>query len=126
METNSISGFMADFARSGGIQSPAKADKSQVSEGSRQAAAGGEKAGQHETKAVDKDSVSNAVAHINDFMQKVDRKLSFSMNENLGQIVIEVKDTETDEVIRSIPPKEIIEFAERMSESGGLLVQERA
>ncbi len=88
--------------------------------------AGGENTGDKQAAAIDKESVSSAVANINDYMQKVDRKLNFSMNEALGKIVIEVKDAETDEVIRSIPPKEIIEFAERLSESGGLLVKEQA
>jgi len=126
METSNISGFMADFTRQGGLQPAGKPDKLQVSGSSRQMSAGGESTGDKQTAAIDKESVSSAVANINDYMQKVDRKLNFSMNEALGKIVIEVKDAETDEVIRSIPPKEIIEFAERLSESGGLLVKEQA
>ncbi|HHJ39571.1 MAG: hypothetical protein AXA67_09670 [Methylothermaceae bacteria B42] len=126
METNRLAGAVADFSRISALKEPMKLDKAQVFGGSRQVSAGGENAGDQEQAALDKESISNAVAHLNDYMQKVDRKLSFSMNDALGKIVIEVKDAETDEVIRSIPPKEIIEFAERLQESGGLLVKEQA
>ncbi len=83
---------------------------------------GEEKSGE----SVGKQEVSSAVTSINEYFQKTNRTLQFSMNEKLGRVVIEVKDAATDEVIRTIPPKTLIKLAENMAEMSGFLMQERA
>jgi flagellar protein FlaG len=54
------------------------------------------------------------------------RRLSFSMNEKLGQVVVKVIDTDTDKVIREIPPQELQRVYERIREVIGLLLDEKA
>lgn len=54
------------------------------------------------------------------------RRLSFSLNEKLGQIVVKVIDSDTDKVIREIPPKELQHVHERIREVIGILFDERA
>jgi flagellar protein FlaG len=54
------------------------------------------------------------------------RRLSFSLNEKLGQVVVKVIDTDTDKVVREIPPTELQRVYERIREAIGLLLDESA
>lgn len=76
--------------------------------------------------------VQKALADVNRFFQAERRNLSFSINEKTRDVVIEVKDAETDEVIRQIPPEFVIKLAENLHELsgedplGGLLLKDKA
>jgi flagellar protein FlaG len=54
------------------------------------------------------------------------RRLSFSLNEKLGQVVVKVIDTDTDKVVREIPPTELQHVYERIREVIGILFDESA
>jgi flagellar protein FlaG len=54
------------------------------------------------------------------------KRLSFSINEKLDQVVVKVIDTDTDKVIREIPPAELQHVHERIREVIGILFDERA
>jgi flagellar protein FlaG len=54
------------------------------------------------------------------------RRLSFSINEKLGQVVVKVIDTNTDTVIKELPPEELQHVHERIREVIGLLLDEQA
>lgn len=76
-------------------------------------------------------ALDQAVSKVNQLFQAEQRKLSFSINEATQGIVIEVKDAETDEVIRQIPPEVLVKLAERMQEmsaeeSVGVLLKDKA
>ena len=84
-------------------------------------------------KSSSTEEISQAVEHINDFLQSVKRSLQFSLNEDTGRIVIQVKDIETDQLIRQIPPEDILKLAQNMGQIdhqpdsfSGLLVKEKA
>lgn len=49
----------------------------------------------------------------------------FSYHEETKRVTIKVKDKETDEVIREIPPEETLEMIQKMWELAGILVDER-
>jgi flagellar protein FlaG len=70
--------------------------------------------------------VSKAVQKINDFVKVVRRDLEFSVDEATGRTVITVKDSETDEVIRQIPPEEVLSIAENLEDVQGLLLKAKA
>jgi uncharacterized FlaG/YvyC family protein len=54
------------------------------------------------------------------------RRLSFSLNEKLGQVVVKVIDVDTDKVVREIPPTELQRVYERIREVIGLLIDKSA
>lgn len=54
------------------------------------------------------------------------KRLSFSLNEKLDQVVVKVIDNDTDKVIREIPPAELQHVHERIREVIGILFDERA
>lgn len=80
-----------------------------------------------QTTAPKPDQLQNAVSKLQDYVQNYQRKLSFSVSEETGRTIIKVYDSETDELIRQIPPEETIRLAELIdSQPDGFFVQERA
>lgn len=54
------------------------------------------------------------------------RRLTFTVNEKLDQVVVKVVDADTDKVVREIPAAELQHVYERIREVVGLLFDERA
>jgi flagellar protein FlaG len=54
----------------------------------------------------------NVEAAIQDQMSN--NRISFSVDEDLGMIIIKVIDAETEEVVRQIPPEELLRIAESL------------
>lgn len=55
----------------------------------------------------------------------LNRKLKYVINEEIGCVVVQVIDAETDKVIKEIPPREIQRLIARIKETLGLLVDEK-
>jgi flagellar protein FlaG len=83
-----------------------------------------------ETQAVtpSTDEVTQAVSKLNDYVQNIRRTLSFTIAESTGRTIIQVYDSETDELIRQIPPEQTIRLAENLEDivASGFFVKERA
>jgi flagellar protein FlaG len=74
----------------------------------------------------DASQLQKAVSKLNDYVQNLQRKLSFSVSAETGRTIIKVYDAETDELIRQIPPDETIKLAESIdASSANLFVKER-
>lgn len=80
----------------------------------------------------EKQEVEQAVAEVNSFFQNEQRKLLFKVNDSTGGVVIQVKDAQTDEVIKQIPPEFVVKLAEHLDQLNeaedavGMLVREQA
>ncbi|ROR34920.1 flagellar protein FlaG [Inmirania thermothiophila] len=60
--------------------------------------------------------VEEAVSRLRDHVQSLRRELRFSVDEESGHTVIRVIDAETDQVIRQIPPEEVLSIARHLRE----------
>ncbi len=77
--------------------------------------------------AADGAQLSAAVSKLNDYVQTVQRNLSFSVDKDTGKTVIKVLDSQTNEVIRQLPPDETLRLAAWLDKEGSnLFLQERA
>ena len=72
---------------------------------------------------VDQVKLEQAVDDLNDFIQDVRRELSFSVDNESGRTVIKVIDSESQQVVRQIPPEEVVAMTERLQSRSGLLMQ---
>lgn len=72
------------------------------------------------------ESVTQAVDKVRDFVQVVRRDLEFSVDEETGRTIITVLDSVTGEVVRQIPPEEILAIAENLAEVQGILFEGKA
>lgn len=70
--------------------------------------------------------MAEAVKTANSRLESYNRKIEFSIHEKTGDIMIKVIDSNTNEVIREIPPEKIKDMIANMLERAGLLVDERA
>lgn len=70
--------------------------------------------------------LDKAVSEISDFVQNYQRKLQFSVDRHSGRTIIKVIDSETDKVIREIPPEHVISLAKKLDSSDSAFLQEQA
>lgn len=75
-------------------------------------------------------AAAEAVAQLNDFLRHERLSLEFSVDQASGRVVIRITDTDTDQLIRQIPPEEVMVIARHLAEGPearalrGLLVRE--
>ena len=60
--------------------------------------------------------IDAAVSRLSDFVQSVQRDLSFNVDDATGKTVVIVRDSKTDEVVRQIPSEEVIQLAQNLRE----------
>lgn len=62
---------------------------------------------------------------INKFLQSTDSHLRFEFHEELSEYYVTIVNTDTDEVIREIPSKKLLDVHAAMKEFVGLLVDQK-
>lgn len=64
---------------------------------------------------VNEKELTEAVSHINDYVQSVQRNLQFTVDQASGKDVVTVIDSQSQEVIRQLPSEEALELARRLA-----------
>lgn len=78
-----------------------------------------------EGKTVTKEKLQKAVDSINEFFQ-VDHKASkFVLHDGLDRYYVRLVDTDTDEVIKEIPPERLLDAFYEMQKLAGMIVDEK-
>lgn len=72
----------------------------------------------------EKSEILNVIGKLNSSLESINEKVSFSYHEENKRIIIKVIDKETREVVREIPPKDIVKLSEHLKEYLGMLVDE--
>ena len=63
---------------------------------------------------------------LNSYMDDLQTSLGFSIHEEIDNlVVVEIKNRETGELIRQIPPEELLTIREKMAELTGLLFDQK-
>ena len=70
---------------------------------------------------VPKIDVSRAISSINTFLQENQRGLRFQVDKDTGRTIITVINPVSGEVVRQIPPQEVLNIARELKVSGALL-----
>ena len=73
----------------------------------------------------DREDLGKAVGLVKKAALLFNRQVNFEIDGDTERIVIKVLDTETDKVVKEIPPEEVLRFVKRFHEALGLLVDER-
>lgn len=71
------------------------------------------------------EELSNAVEDANKVVQSVRKNLIFNLHEETERFYVEVKDIDTDEVIKELPPKEFLDMVAKIREYVGLMIDEK-
>ncbi len=73
-----------------------------------------------------KQKISNAVEDINNFFQMAQHSLGFTVDEVSGKMVMQIRDTKTNELIRQIPGEDVLKLAKRLDDLTGILFKAQA
>jgi flagellar protein FlaG len=65
--------------------------------------------------------VAKAIERLNDIMSSKQRSLRFRVDEGSGRTIITVINEETGELIRQIPPEELLAVAQQLEDIGTLI-----
>jgi|GEM_PF-1068002 len=65
---------------------------------------------------LNKEELNKVVTDLNSSIQNVQRNLAFSVDDNSGQIVINVTDKESGDVVRQIPSEDVLKLAGKLQE----------
>ncbi|MFO7784309.1 MAG: flagellar protein FlaG [Thermodesulfobacteriota bacterium] len=63
---------------------------------------------------------------MDNYVKSVQRDLNIRVDHESGKVMVKVLSRETGEVIREIPPEELLKLAARMEEMAGMLLNESA
>ncbi len=78
-----------------------------------------------EKQALSPDQARELAEDMNDLMDDLQTSLGFSVHEKLDhQIVVEIKNRETNELIKQIPTEEFLAIKEKMEEFRGLILDQ--
>ncbi len=78
-----------------------------------------------ETRAIGARALEKALGNLSAHVQNLQRSLHFTVDEESGETIVRVVDSETDEVIRQIPSEELLTIAERLRSSAGALLSDQ-
>lgn len=90
---------------------------------------GGQKLRGHQDKLTASDPISSKqlddlVVKGNDFLKITKTHLRFEVREGFNKYYVEIRDSVTDEVIKEIPPKKLLDMMTKIQELAGLIVDE--
>jgi flagellar protein FlaG len=74
---------------------------------------------------ISKERIENLIDTLNAGARSVDRMVSFSFHEKTNRVIMKILDEKTREVIREIPPKEMIKILEHIHGMIGMFVDEQ-
>lgn len=71
------------------------------------------------------EEVRDSVKDVNEIVKKVKEGLSFQIHEDTEELMVQVVDKNTDEVIKELPPEEMLDLKARIQEMVGILIDEK-
>ena len=69
--------------------------------------------------------IKNAINDVNNKLKPTKTRCEFSYHEEVNRVSIKIRDRETNEIVREIPPEESIKVLEKIYEIAGLIVDEK-
>lgn len=85
----------------------------------------GEKIPAAEDQEVSKEKLQNVVDTVNEFLQINHNASKFVLHDGLDRYFVQVVDTQTEEVVKEIPPKKLLDAYYEMQKLLGMIVDEK-
>lgn len=84
-----------------------------------------QKASNSSEKSVQAGDLEKLVEGANKFFQLTTTHLHFQLHEELNKYYVQVKNSDTNEVIKEIPSKKFLDMVSKLQELAGLIVDEK-
>jgi flagellar protein FlaG len=90
--------------------------------------ASADRTGSHEpvSDPFDRDALERAAAKVLDVFQEAEPRVRIEIDPELERVVVKIVKGDTNEVIRQIPPQELLDLAKRLTAPKGFLLKEEA
>ncbi|RAR42449.1 flagellar protein FlaG [Paenibacillus sp. MDMC362] len=75
--------------------------------------------------SVSEKRLNDLIEHGNKVLRRLDTRLKWSVHEESRQLVVKVLNTETNEVLREIPPEKYLDLVQNLIDQVGLFLDER-
>ena len=89
-------------------------------------ASGHDKTTQEAVTEISRDKVEQTVKELNQGLQELGNRLAFDLYEGTNEFYAKLIDRRTNEVVKSMPPKEILEMHAKFREVIGRILDEKA
>jgi len=83
-----------------------------------------QKSGQ-EGQEVNREEIYQMAEDIQSYLENLDVRLNFKIYEETGDFVVQVMDPESEEIIKQIPPEDMLKLREKLEELQGILFSEK-
>ncbi len=74
---------------------------------------------------LDPEKARGLVDEVQSYLENINIQLSFKVHEETGETIVQVTNKETGEVIRQIPPEDLLKLREKLEELRGVLFNGR-
>ena len=71
------------------------------------------------------EEIENELEKLNETMRTFDRGLNFELHDDTGRHIVQVMDLVNDEIVREIPPEEVLDISAKINEMIGLVIDVR-
>lgn len=71
------------------------------------------------------EEIEEQVEQLNGILRTFDRQLAFELHEETNRHIVRIIDVNTDDVLREIPPEEVLDLVARIEDLVGLLIDEK-
>lgn len=116
----SVSGAGVSVVQAGNVSGAVQsAQASAAAATSGNATASSAAANQNRREGVSQESLRESVERAREIVESQVRDLSFAIDDRTGELIVQVVDRESQEVIRQIPSEEMLRLAERLEEMSG-------
>ena len=78
------------------------------------------------TQSVNVSDLEKIVAQAQESLKPIDSRIKLSVDEDLNRVVVKVLDSDSGEVIRQLPPEDILQVQRFLKEQSGLILEEEA
>lgn len=78
-----------------------------------------------ERSKLDEEALQQGIENLNKNIRVFNSKVSFSVDKDTGRTIIKVRDRDTNEIIREIPPEDFLRIASKLSELMGILIDHK-
>jgi len=75
--------------------------------------------------SLSEEEIESIIKELNQFIQIFNTKIAFEIDKETKKTILRIVDVETNEVIRQIPPEELLQISRRISELLGLIINEK-
>ncbi|MDT3417895.1 MULTISPECIES: flagellar protein FlaG [Brevibacillus] len=72
-----------------------------------------------------REQLEKEIGNLNKFLQTSNTHLKFTLHEELNEYYVQIIDDQTQEVVREVPSKKILDLVAKIHEMIGLLVDEK-